>query len=130
SSFSLFLAATATLAKDNSLPNDLRDKRFFVLGAALRNQFIERTLRRNALQQLLKLALRIYVHRFFCQLVEIGASLGQNEVLCHLKAAVEVKGANERFECIGQSGGSFPASAGFVTTPHHAVLSETEGCPI
>src|SRR6266567_6741289 len=95
----LFFAATIPLAKNNSLPNNLTGKHPFMFRPALRNQFILRTMRRNALQQLLKIAFRINVHRLFRQSLEIGVSLRQNELFGHFEAAVEIKGADERLEC-------------------------------
>src|SRR5438552_2263181 len=122
----LFFAATTALAKNNSLPNNLTGKHLFMFRPALRNQFILRTMRRNALQQLLKIAFRINVHRLFRQFLEIGASLRQNELFGHLEAAVEIKRADQRFECICQCGCSIPATTGFFTAPHQNVTSEIE----
>src|SRR5947209_19539239 len=92
----LFFAATAALAKNNSLPNNLRDKHPFMFRPALRNQFILRTMWRNALQQLLKIAFRVNIHPLFRQSLEIGASLRQNELFGHFESAVDLNGADER----------------------------------
>ncbi len=46
--FRLFFAAAAAVAKNNSLPNSLHHKCFFVLPSTLRNQFVNWAARRNA----------------------------------------------------------------------------------
>src|SRR5207245_1314641 len=101
-------------------------KSFFVLRSALRNQFVNRTMRRDALQQLLKIALRIEIDRLVRQLRKIGTSLCQNEIFGNVEAAIQVKRADERFERVGQGGRTLPATAGFFPTPHQNVTTQVE----
>src|ERR1041385_6397791 len=60
----LFLASTGAPAEEDPFPNRLHDKGFIVLRPAFRNQFIDGTLRRNTLQQLLQLTFGVDVDRF------------------------------------------------------------------
>ena len=90
----LFFAATGALAKNNSLPNNLRGKHLFMFRPALRNQFIHRTVRRNALQQFLEVAFRVDVDRLFRQLLEIGLRLRENEFPHRFQIAVQINRAD------------------------------------
>src|SRR6266480_6649737 len=97
-----------------------------MLRAALRNQFVHRTARRDALQQLLELALGIDVHWRFRQLFEITASLRQNEFFRRFETAVEVYGADERFKRIRQGRGPSSATTAFFSAPHQNITSQVE----
>jgi len=78
------------------------------------------------LEQLLKLALRIDVYWCFRQLLEITASLRQNEFLRWFETAVEVDGADERFERVRQCGRSSPATTAFFAASHQNVASQVQ----
>src|SRR5262249_51858777 len=119
--FRLFFTSAAALAKNNSLPNDLRDKRLLMLRPPLRNYFVNWGGRRDVLQELLKISLRINVHRLFCQFLEIATSLRQNEAFGHLETAIEVKRADERFECICQGGRTLSTTTRFFAAAHQNI---------
>src|SRR5438309_3815421 len=126
SRFRLLFASSAPATKHNPFPNCLHDKGFVVFWTALRNQFVNRALRRNALQQLLQMTFRIDVDRFFRQLRETFLRLRQNEFPSFLQAAVQINCADQRFKRIGQRGGARPAPARFLTPSHEKELSEIE----
>src|SRR6266700_7746600 len=97
-----------------------------MLRPTLRNQFIDRTARRDALQQLLKLALGIDVHWCFRQSFKIAASLRQDELFRCFETAIEVKGTDERLKRVRQCGRASPATTAFFAAPHQNVTSQVQ----
>src|SRR6516162_7328751 len=106
------------MPKDNAFPNRLHDKRFLVLRSALRKQFVNRTARRNALQQFLQMALRINIDRFLRDLLEIGSRLFENKFFGRSQIAIEVDRSNQRLVGIGQCGWSFASTAALLAASY------------
>ena len=64
---------------------------------------------------------------FVQEVLNIGLSLAENELTDGLQVAVEVHGADEGFEGVGERGGADPAAAGFFTLAHHEVITQANG---
>src|SRR6266704_2559408 len=73
------------------------------------------------------MALRINVNGLFRDFFKIAARLDENKFFRCLKAAVEINGANQRFECIGQCRCSLAPATGFFSASHQKIPSQIEG---
>ncbi len=98
----LLFAPAGSLPERHPFPHYSHDKRLFVFGTALRNQFINRAARRNCLQQFLQMAFRVNVDRILGELRKFRAHRGEDDVAHSREIAVQIDRANESFEGIGQ----------------------------
>src|SRR4051812_28930359 len=97
-----------------------------VFRSALRYDFVNGTARRNRLEQLLQLSLRVDVGRLSLDLLELGRSLLQNKLTCRLQIAVEIDRADQGLECARRGGPALPAAARFSPATEHEKPAELE----
>ena len=123
----VLLAGTLAAAKFRAEPCDDGGELLRVLGADLGSNRVFRALRGDGLEDFLQFALGIHVHRLETEVFDIGLGLIDHETSDGLEAAIEVHGAHEGFEGVGEGGGADPAAAGFLALAHHEVTAEADG---
>lgn len=128
----LLLARALAVAERDPVPIHLRGKGAGVIRPGLLQDAIGGIAREfgsrphgERLEDLLEVALGIDFHgRLLIQRIEMFAGLDKHEGLHHLQPAIEVHGANERLEGVGQGGRAPATPVVLVAAPHHQVIAE------
>ena len=124
--FRFLLAATFALAEFAAFPDDLGNKGFLMLRAALVDDRVGGADGGNGLEELLQPAFWVVVGGVDLQAFEEFARFRQDDAADGYEVTVEIHGADERLEGVGQGAGAFASSVCLLAAAHHQVASDAE----
>ena len=122
----LFFAATAATAKFSALPDDGGDEVLGMVGTFFANDLIDGRRSADGLHEFLELAFGIGVQRAVAEGIEVFGKEACSELLCGIAASVEMNGAGDGFERIGEGGFAITAAIGLFTTAHAQMRTKTD----
>ena len=124
--FCLFFAATAAAAEFGALPHNDGDEALGMVRAFFADDLIDGRGGADGLDEFLELAFGIGVQRAVAEGIEIFGEEACGEALCGIAASVEMDGAGDGFEGIGEGGFAIAAAIRLLATAHAQMGAEID----
>ena len=124
--FGEFFAGAGAVGEGEAVPRDAGDEGFAVVGSGFGDDGVGGAAEGDGLEGFLELALWIDLARLGGEGEEFFAAEAEDGGARGVHAGVEVDGADEGFEGVGERAGAFAAAAGGFAAAHDEVFAEVE----